>query len=102
LSETTAADTPPTIQGQSWKYLLRTQQDSLGCFATSRLRGQRTSHPTKSFTAPLNPRHPTVGALIHTDSFPGQTHDRTTGPRIRPKTDRESHAPRDAPEPDSP
>jgi hypothetical protein len=33
--------------------------------------------------------------------FPGQTHDRTTGALTNPKTDRCSHAPRDAPEPDS-
>ena len=66
--------------GQPWKYLLRTQQDCLECLATHRSRGQRTNHPTQSFTTPLNPRRPTIGALVLADSFPGQTHDRTTGP----------------------
>ena len=38
---------------------------------------------------------------IEQGAIPGQTYDRTTGALTNPKTDRDSHAPRDAPEPDS-
>jgi hypothetical protein len=56
------------------------------------------------------PSPPTIGAPLPLEckafkrktAIPGQTYDRTTGPSIRPQTDFESHAPRDAPEPDSP
>ena len=69
----------------------------------------------KSFTTPLNPRHARpLGAARHPhvlhppDSpIPGQTYDRTTGPRERIRIQPvlslfqlRSHAPRDAPEPD--
>ncbi len=51
------------------------------------------------------PSPPTAGALIPKDSSPGQTCNRTTGPPSNhgfATTDRlRSHAPRDAPEPDS-
>ena len=40
---------------------------------TDRLRDRRRIHPTKSFTAPLNPRRPTVGAPPSQNNSPGQT-----------------------------
>ena len=45
---------------------------------------------------------PTAGALIPKDSSPGQTCNRTTGPAPIQTDLCRSHAPRDAPEPDSP
>ena len=77
----------------------------IGYFADSLAQARRKIHPTRSFTAPLNPRRPTVGALVPCrTALPGQTHrpnDGTSQPD--PTTTRavESHAPRDAPEPDS-
>jgi hypothetical protein len=47
------------------------------------------------------PSPPTVGALSLQITFPVRQFGRTTEPLIHPKTDRESHAPRNAPEPDS-
>ena len=39
----------------------------------------RKIHPVRSFTAPLNPRRPTVGAPFSRTTLPGQTIGRTTG-----------------------
>jgi hypothetical protein len=47
------------------------------------------------------PSPPTVRALSLQITFPVRQFGRTTEPLIHPKTDRESHAPRNAPEPDS-
>ena len=44
-------------------------------------------HPTRSFTTPLNPRRPTVGALFLRTTFPVRQVGRTTGPATHPKTD---------------
>jgi hypothetical protein len=55
----------------------------------------RTIHPTKSFTAPLNPRHPTVGAppaarmlgiQTNEQQFPVRQVGRTAGPPIHPSS----------------
>jgi hypothetical protein len=99
------AKTPIWIrQGQPWKYLCFPHTTGSSRMATPQIaRAIRNPiHPARSFTTPLNPRRPAIGALVPSkDSIPGQTHSRTTGPAIHPQTDLESHAPRDAPEPDS-
>ena len=54
----------------------------------------------RSHVSELSP--PTAGALIPKDSSPGQTCSRTTGWPSAHTDQHPSHAPRDAPEPDSP
>ena len=64
---------------------------------------QQIKPPTKQDRSHASePSPPTTGALIPKDSFPGQTCSRTTGPTPILTDQRRSHAPRDAPEPDSP
>jgi hypothetical protein len=115
------AEPPPTVRNQDFATLaktsvdqirdchqdspagfLRTQHDPAGWIRHPLLTQGRRIAPAQSFTAPLNPRCPTLGVLILADSLPGQTSSRTTGPTPGQPTNRESHAPRDAPEPDSP
>jgi hypothetical protein len=81
--------------------------------SADRMCDPRRIHPTKSLTAPLNPRRRPLGRRPRLECFhsyqrttlPVRQVGRTTGPRqIRaPKTTNSfrSHAPRDAPEPDS-
>src|ERR1700744_3267779 len=59
------------------------------------------SIPVELFIAPLIPRRPTVGAPISRSTLPVRQVGRTAGRWICPETDLASHAPRDAPEPDS-
>jgi hypothetical protein len=103
---------PQGIRMIVWKYcVFRTQHDpSEWPFRlTARATGGKI-HPTKSFTAPLNPRRPTVGAppadqmqrtQPNEQPFPVRQVGRTAGRPPIPQDKLPSHAPRDAPEPDS-
>jgi hypothetical protein len=55
---------------------------------------------TRSHT-PLNPRRPTAGVHLLAEIFPVRHTTERRDPSCNPKTALGSHAPRDAPEPDS-
>ncbi len=67
-----------TVRGQSWKYLLRTQQDLLESPFVDCLRDHRKENSTKSFTTPLNPRRQPLGRCPHRQQFPVRQFGRTT------------------------
>jgi hypothetical protein len=69
---------------------------------SNRLRG-RSADPAHGIVHNASePSPPTVGALLLRTALPVRQTGRTTGPLTCPQTDLGSHAPRDAPEPDSP